>query len=186
MAEILEAQLAAYDKAKTAHTNSSTDDTLLDMWSQIAAIAHWINMDGANEFTMMDDGDKATALVGLTGCALIDALNTIDEAEQLKKDSIIKDLGLVMSMYLKYGTGQEQYGMDGNDLNWRAMNIAFAQRAEIDLAAVGCKGTAKRIKENKADGDPSDLLSDSTKDYDWTETVCVAMNYAKLPKLTLH
>ncbi|KAK4553521.1 hypothetical protein LTR86_009317 [Recurvomyces mirabilis] len=164
--------VAAYNKAKTAYKKSRVETALLDLWSPIAALGHWVNMNA--EFMMMDDGDRAFNLIGLIGCAFIDALITVDKAGQLLADSIVKDLGLVMSLYLNFGRGQEDYDIEEGDLQWRSAIVAFAKKAGIDLTVVGCSATAENVRNEEEEAGEeitADLVKGVEKQSNWTETM---------------
>ena len=75
------------------------------MWAPIAALSHWINSGDVASFMGMDDGYRACKLIGLIGCAVMTMLKSIDVAGELKADSSVRDLGLVLSLYLKYARG---------------------------------------------------------------------------------
>jgi len=91
---------------------------LCDMWAPLAALAHWLNSGDHDSFRMMDDGERCTRLIGLVGRAFATMLHTIDQAGELKAGAQFHDLGLVISLYLKWGTGQGNYGIEPEDLDW--------------------------------------------------------------------
>ncbi|KAK3672958.1 hypothetical protein LTR78_007068 [Recurvomyces mirabilis] len=146
----------------TAYQKSTVETALLDLWASIAALGHWVNMN--TEFMMMDDGDRAFNLIGLIGCAFIDTLITVDKAGQLSADSIVKDLGLVMSLYLNFGRGQEDYDIEEGDLQWRSAIVAFAKKAGIDLTVVGCSATAENVRNEEEEAE-EDITADLVKGF---------------------
>jgi hypothetical protein len=123
---------------------------------------------------MADDGDRVNMLHGLMGCAAATALELIDREGQLKADFELRDLGLVISLWLKFGEGKEDYGMDEEMFEWRSVLIAYADKAGIDLVKTGCGGT-KELEEKyrhtklKLDGGKK-VKADR---WDWAKTVCL-------------
>lgn len=130
---------------------------------------HWINTDDAGSFQMMDDGERTCKLIGLIGSAIMTMLDTLDRENELKANGTIKDLGLVISLYLKFVDDQEDYGIEEEELEWRPLLITYAEKAGIDLAAVGCSSTAQSLEDVEA-GSP-DELKGVDKRFNWTKTV---------------
>jgi hypothetical protein len=118
------------------------------MWAPIAMLGYWLNNDNMMEMTMVDDGDRVYHLVYLMGHALLAALHAIDRASKLTRDSEFRDLGLVMTLYLKWSHDwddwdEEDSDEDGDDdedekVSWRANVVGYAKKAGIDLKTVGC------------------------------------------------
>lgn len=67
----------------------------------------------------------------MIGCALLTMLDELDYAGELKSDSRLLNLGLVMSLYLHAASGMEDYGIDYGELDWRQNVIAYAKKADI-------------------------------------------------------
>jgi len=80
-----------------------------------------------------DDGEGESATWGLSGCAILTMLNELDRAGHLKPDSKFQDLALVMGMALKWSDGQDDYGYEPEDLEWRNSVVAYAKKGGIDL-----------------------------------------------------
>lgn len=117
----------------------------------------------------MDDGARTSELIGLIGCAFLMMLTTLDKEGQLTKNSEIKDLGLIISLYLKYSNGLEAYGIDEEELEWRPTLVAFAKKAGIDLAVGGCDGIKDALEE---EGDVyADKLKGVEKRFSWAKNV---------------
>jgi len=60
-------------------------------------------------------------------------LNEPDRADHLTPDSKFQDLALVMGMALKWSDGQDDYGYEPEDLEWRNIVVAYAKKGGIDL-----------------------------------------------------
>jgi hypothetical protein len=108
------------------------------------------------------------------GVRSVNALFLVDKAGELKSDSDVKDLGLIISLYFKFGNGMEAYGIDEDDLAWRPLLLAFAQKAGIDLVATGCRDIEEIIEEVESDSDDDvspDMLKNVDKRSSWLKTV---------------
>ena len=124
------------------------------MWAVMSMLGHWVKQTATMGEILMtiigvDDGARASQLMGLFGCAFLTVLDVVDRAGKLNKESEFRDLGLVMSIYLDWASGLEDYGIDDDDLSWRKNVVAYAKKANIDLATVGCHGTAKNLEKYK-------------------------------------
>jgi len=84
-----------------------------------------------NDFAKLisiDDGEGVCKLIELTGCMLVTALEAIDKAGELKQQSRIRDLGLVMSLYLEWAWNLEDYGIgEEGECGWRKDVVAYAR-----------------------------------------------------------
>jgi len=130
------------------------DRSVHAMWSIVAMMGHWLlhgNINGV--WSSVDDGERIAHMNDLIGCALLTALNLVDAAEQLKPASEFPDLALVMSLYLYWAKGQEDCGIDGDELDWRENVVAYAKKGNLDLDTVSC-GKLKEELEELSDIDP--------------------------------
>lgn len=105
------------------------------MWTVISGMLHWHLIEDSN-WQATDDGEKESATWNLSGRAILTMLNELDRAGHLKPDSKFLDLGLVMGMALKWSNGQEDYGYEPEDLEWRNSVAAYARKGGIDLTAI--------------------------------------------------
>ncbi|SMY19664.1 unnamed protein product [Zymoseptoria tritici ST99CH_1A5] len=116
------------------------------------------------------------------GCAALTALNELDRVGQLKKDSRFLDLGHVMAMFLlwsKTATGMtvegrirhDPYDDDDAELEiyeWVGPLLAYAAKADIDLAEQRVSGIDKVLKRTTVGGLRGSAKADK---WDWTATV---------------
>lgn len=93
----------------------------------------------------IDDSSRVSAMVELVGSAFLSVLDVIDHAKELKPDSAYRDLGLVMSLYLKWS--QDLPVDSDGDENWREKVVAYANKGGIDLKASGCLGIMDSLEE---------------------------------------
>ena len=115
-----------------------------------------------------DDGDQTCNTVGAIGGAFLTALDAIDKTGELKKDSTLLDLSLVMSIYLEFARGLEDYGIDDEKLQWRPHVVAYAKKGGLDLKARGCFAVSKSLQkygQTKLGG------AKKTDKWDWSKNV---------------
>lgn len=178
-------QLADFENAKIKHDKAEDKfikpKTLLDMWASLATLSHWLSQPQNDAFIRMDDGERCCKLVGLLGSAFVTMLDTIDKENQLRPDGDIKDLGLVMSLFLKFADGLQDYGIEDHDddpddpdggkvLKWRRFTVAFARKGGIDLVATGCAGTGQTLEESYEDV-AAEEVKGAAEYVNWTKTV---------------
>ncbi|KAK5128308.1 hypothetical protein LTR85_002975 [Meristemomyces frigidus] len=161
-------QVAEFDKAKNKHTTAKDTATLYDMWAPLATLGHYVSTNDVSTFQMMDDGERTCQLIGLIGCAFVTMLDTLDNEGELKASSQYRDLGLVISLFLKWSSGQEAYGIDDEQLEWRPLLIAYAKKAGIDLKAVGCDDIGEILEENVDDSEAKIPTSKGER-YKWAK-----------------
>lgn len=136
-------------------SNTNPQLSLQHNWAVASALGHWLcNVELFATFARIDDGEGVTALVHLVGYTFLAILGAVDAAGQLTADSPYRDLGLVMSLYLRWSgefDTSESDAADGKD--WRAGIVAYADKAGIDLEAVGCSAVIDSIEQYR-DGGP--------------------------------
>ena len=115
------------------------------MWSAVSAVAHWLNSNVGSSgdpavMTLIDvdDAERVAENVRVAGCMILTGLDAIDRAGELKPDSRFHDLGLVMSLCLKWSWGLEEYGIgEEGECEWCPTIVAYAKKASLDLAKAG-------------------------------------------------
>lgn len=114
-------------------------------------------------------------MFSMIGCAILTMLHELDRAGELQQDSKFKDLGLVMCMALEWTDGQEDYGTDEGDLNWRNTIVAYARKAGIDLQSVPIFNAQELV--DGVDDDLADDVSGQSKAdrFDWRKNVSRAL-----------
>lgn len=135
------------------------------MWSNIACLGHFLNHTLADQWPLADDGERVEKLCGIIGCAILSALNVLDQEGQVKSDSEFKDLGLVMALYIRQG---EVSGPD-MDHSYEETIVQYAKKAGINLKESGIKGLEDRLKDFENSG----ALEGEAKAnrWDWTKKV---------------
>lgn len=122
-----------------------------------------------------DDGERAIETFGIIGCAFLTMLNELDRTENLKPDSKYQDLALVMLMAIKWSHGQEDYGIDEEELDWRNTIVAYAKKGGIDLKSTPLGGAEKLLEsvdDKKADEDLGPAKADR---WGWKAKVSLAL-----------
>lgn len=153
------------------NTERSKNSSSLHLtWAPIAMLGFWLNNnENGQDVIHVDDGERCGELIKLMGIALLTALHDIDRAGKLTKDSELRDIGLVMTTYLEWAHDLDQYGFDDGQMDWLKDVVAYAKKASIDLATVGCQSAAK-ILENFERVPP--LKDDKKADrWNWTKNV---------------
>lgn len=102
-------------------------------------------------------------------------LNELNRAGHLKPNSKFQDLALLMGLVLKWSDGQEDYGYDPEDLEWRNSVVAYAKKGGIDLTTIPLLGAQKLVEGVKDNEIPAKVKADQ---WDIKNKVC--------RKLTLH
>lgn len=100
----------------------------------------------SDDKTDIDDGERMCKIIQLIGIAFIESLHELDRAKLLIPNSTIKDLGLVMSIYLDWGHDFEDYGVEEDDLMWRKHVLSYVKKAGIDIVQEGCAGMTKTLE----------------------------------------
>jgi hypothetical protein len=100
-------------------------------------------------------------------------LNELDRTGHLKPESKFQDLALVMGMALKWSDGQEDYGYEPEDLEWRNSVVAYAKKGGIDLTAIPLLD-AQELVDGVEDADeiPARVKADQ---WDWKKKVCYSI-----------
>ena len=151
----------------------------------MTTLAHWLNNDETmSPWLGIDDSDRVSGMAELVGCAFLSVLDVIDHAKELKPNSAYRDLGLVMSLYLKW-TQDLAVDFDGDE-EWREHVVAYAKKGGIDLKASGCRGIAESLEELE---DVEALQNNAVGRWKWTSKVsilhqCGFLTIATLPDMS--
>ncbi|KAK8875011.1 hypothetical protein PGQ11_005525 [Apiospora arundinis] len=179
--EVVERMLVAFDDQfkKKEHD----EETINHMWAVAAAAVHWLTTEELGPWIGCDDGERIKDTMECIGAMFLSALNELDRAGDLKPDSRIQDLALVMAWYLEWSKDLPDYGFDGDELNWRPQILAYARKAGIDLAtpSSGLFGAAQLVSTLDEEADDDDgvapLAGEAKPDrWNWKKT------YAALKK----
>lgn len=90
---------------------------------------------------MVDDCDRFVSIVELTGSAFATRSNILNQQGHLEANTEARGLGLTFSLFLILSHGQEGYGNDKAELEWRPLLIAHVKRDGMD-----CQGQRLRPK----------------------------------------
>ena len=105
----------------------------------------------------------------LSGRAILTMLNELDRAGHLKPDSKFQDLALVMGLALKWSEGQEDYGYEPEDLEWRNSVVAYAKKGGIDLTTIPLLCPQKLVESVEDAEIPAKVKADQ---WDFKKKVC--------------
>lgn len=149
------------------------------MWTIMAALGHWmlhgnIPFNVCQRMIHVDDGERICDLIGLFGCAFLTTLDSLDRAGKLKKDSDIRDLGLIISLYLEWSWGLPDYGIEGDSVAWRKSVVGYAKKDKVDLKATGCCGITDFAKRYNAVQPPK--VTRKADRWDWHATVSATLS----------
>lgn len=102
---------------------------------------------------MIDDGARVSSALALIGVAVLTALHKLEKLRLLKSGSEIKNIPLILSLYLKLATDQADaidyayelpISIENWDL-WPEYVVAYAEHHSIELSdETGVKGTTER------------------------------------------
>lgn len=135
-----------------------------DMWIPLVAFTHWIKMNQMGPLFMIDDGERLSATLELAGRAFLSMLNALDRAGQLKPDSDLKDLGLIMGLFAGIASDfQDAYNME-DELDWEAHILKYAKDKNIDVG-VSFEGKKLANKSDDGDSDEEGFNEDDTNEW---------------------
>ncbi|KAK3658006.1 hypothetical protein LTR56_000786 [Elasticomyces elasticus] len=164
VAEVLDSQLLAFN---TAYNKKDINQ----MWIIASAVAHWRSSEDTNMILISGDGDTATPRVEACGRMFLTALEAVEREGELKTDSRFRDLGLVMSLSLKWSADLLQYGMsEEGQCDWRRDVVAYAKTAGVDLAGTWASAEARKAIEEFKDVEPVQAGDAEATQWQWPET----------------
>ncbi|KAK5720342.1 hypothetical protein LTR17_015059 [Elasticomyces elasticus] len=164
VAEVLDSQLLAFN---TAYNKKDTHQ----MWIIASAVARWRSSEDTNMVLISGDGDTAAPRVEACGRMFLTALEAVEREGELKTDSRFRDLGLVMSLSLKWSADLLQYGIgEEGQCDWRRDVVAHAKTAGVDLAATWASAEARKAVEEFKDVEPVQAGDAEATQWQWPET----------------
>ncbi|KAK8095700.1 hypothetical protein PG999_013722 [Apiospora kogelbergensis] len=171
--EIVERMFVAFDVQ--FKKKQRDEETINHMWAVVAAAVHWLAGEDLSLWFGADDADRISQTVKGIGSMLLSMLNELDRAGELKADSRMKDLALIMAWYLEWSKGLTDMLIQGDELDWRAQTVAYAKKAGIDLASSGLFGAGDLVsaleKEKEDDGGIPPLAAQAKADlWGWKKT----------------
>ncbi|KAK5732197.1 hypothetical protein LTR17_010774 [Elasticomyces elasticus] len=164
VAEVLDSQLLAFN---TAYIKKDTDQ----MWIVASAVAHWRSSEDTNMVLISGDGDTATPRVEACGRMFLTALEAVEREGELKAESRFRDLGLVMSLNLKWSADLLQYGI-GEEVqcNWRKDVVAYGKAAGVDLTEAWASAEARKAVEDFRDVEAIQAGGGKATKWEWPKT----------------
>ncbi|KAK8140164.1 hypothetical protein PG984_000230 [Apiospora sp. TS-2023a] len=147
--EVIERILVAFnDQFKKKQRD---EETINHMWAVVAAIVHWLTTEELGPWMGCDDGERIGERIKGIGDMLLTMLNELDRAGELKAESRLKDLPLVMAWYLEWSKDLDGMGFDDDQLDWCPQVVAYAKKGGIDLATSGLFGAGDRVAALEAE-----------------------------------
>ncbi|RSL44363.1 hypothetical protein CEP54_014712 [Fusarium duplospermum] len=113
------------------------------------------------EFEPCDDGQRCGKLIELIGYMAVAAMEALKKDGVFKPDSGIRNLGLVLAMFIQYGYGELPYGFEEEICSWAYKLLDMADEAGIDLT-----GPPRYEKAIKKIMDERDRKAKSMKKWD--------------------
>jgi len=95
-----------------------------------------------------EDSECINATLDLVGCAFLSMLNTLDRQALLEPDSEIKDLGLVMGMFMEVATFIEGCGPGQT---WPEHIVVYAKENDIPMTVP--IGVEELVDQNDAEAE---------------------------------
>ncbi|KAK4890638.1 hypothetical protein LTR27_010677 [Elasticomyces elasticus] len=165
VAEVLDSQLLAFN---TAYNKKDANQ----MWIIASAVAHWRSSEDTNMVLMSGDGDTATPRVEACGRMFLTALEAVEREGELKLDSRFRDLGLVMSLSLKWSADLLQYGIgEEGQCDWRRDVVGYAKAAGVDFSeTTWASSEARKAVEEFKDVEPIQAGDAEPTQWQWPET----------------
>ncbi|KAJ5815648.1 hypothetical protein N7474_007425 [Penicillium riverlandense] len=134
-----------------------------EQWAMCEAIAlFWLRGDPTPLY-MVDDGDHVNQLADLIGAMFLSMLATLGRNGLLKEESEVKNLGMIMGLYIRIGFDDT---LDFDNLSARV--FAYATKNNIKLG--GLKKLQSRVDDLQAEVDKITLPASEAKNndpWDW-------------------
>ncbi|KAH6653074.1 hypothetical protein BKA67DRAFT_568491 [Truncatella angustata] len=144
------------------------EESLKKTWALSAALIHWIVAEQLGPWLGAEDGERVQATCNLIGRSILATLNELDLAGLLKADSSIKDLSLIISLYIYWSDDLGDMGIEeSEDLKWRVELLAYAKKAKLDLEAAGVYGIGEKIESLEEEYDEIAPLAGAAKADRW-------------------
>ncbi|KAK4242861.1 hypothetical protein C8A03DRAFT_28860 [Achaetomium macrosporum] len=146
-----------------------------EQWVVCEALAFFLQTETSWAVTRIDDGDGVEAVFQLIGRLFMSMLALLEREKLLAKDSEIKNLGLIMALFMSWARDSRPYGLleeskqeslgpAKDKKKWEphafdSLVLAYARKYGIDL--VGPYDIGKAIKEAQGDADLPDPASNT-------------------------
>ncbi|KAF2815195.1 uncharacterized protein BDZ99DRAFT_459125 [Mytilinidion resinicola] len=111
------------------------------------AMAIWLFTSDMSHWTGLNDGARVSATMDIIGRCLLTSLNALERADLLEPGSKVKNIPMVLSMFLDFaddgeGTTAMHFDMDGNEnpQTWPYFVVAYVNAHGIDIEGKGLYG----------------------------------------------
>ncbi|KAF1811723.1 hypothetical protein P152DRAFT_474446 [Eremomyces bilateralis CBS 781.70] len=125
MQEVIENQLIAFKKE---FSKKNCDPHRL--WIHLEAMGLYFYINDQMGWHMLEDGECMAQTLALVGQALLTGLNVLERADLLKPDSKIKNIGLVVGLFLSLAAMHTD-AMD--DEEWPSQAIAYCKSHNVEI-----------------------------------------------------
>lgn len=85
--------------------------------------------------TVIDDGERVQVTCEVVGALILATIEALKKQDVFKPDSEIRNLGLVLFIFIRWGREQLDYGVEEENWSWIYKIIDFAEEAGIKLTA---------------------------------------------------
>ncbi|KAF2501769.1 hypothetical protein BU16DRAFT_207772 [Lophium mytilinum] len=140
--EVIENQLVAFHEE---YKKENCDPHRL--FVRMEAMAIWLFTSDLCYWTGLDDGARVSATMDIIGRALLTSLNALERADLLGPFSKVKNIPMVLSMFLDFaddeeGTTAMQFDMNGDESpqTWPYFVVAYINAHGIDIEGKGLYG----------------------------------------------
>ncbi|KAF5565734.1 hypothetical protein FPHYL_4135 [Fusarium phyllophilum] len=108
--------------------------TYRNFWPEVEGLA-MILRGGLLEYVMIDDGARVQVTCEVVGDLILATIEALKKQDVFKPDSEIRNLGLVLFMFIRWGREQSDYGVEEENWSWIYKIIDLAEEAGIKLTA---------------------------------------------------
>ncbi|KAL9117753.1 MAG: hypothetical protein Q9187_005708 [Circinaria calcarea] len=148
--EVMENQLVEFDKEFKKKTKSA-----ITLWSQMEGISLFLNGD-MQAWCMCDDSERNTKVAALIGTALLSTINTLIQEDLFKEGSTIRNLGLILSLFIKFAEETCSDLCEKGESDWTKRVVLMAQDHGVEIKGpYGIEEQLQNIRK-KITGDQDD------------------------------
>ena len=104
-----------------------------------------------------DDTDTKTETVMIFGTALLSALSVLAEHCLLTKDSPVRNIGLIISLFIRFGHNWENCGQGIGETGWMLVAVKIADKYGIELKeSIGIEEKIEELRDELDNDDDED------------------------------
>lgn len=134
----------------------------VDLWVHFSALAHWLIDTELGPWMMMDDGQRWSDTVAMIGITTLSVLNQLERANLLRKDSPLKDLGLVLALIGKFSWecfdirgGEIPFISQEREEAWPYKIVQYGRTHNIPI--VGVHGVKEKFLDEYGDEEEANM-----------------------------